>query len=328
MPVSSIFHQQQGVEQMPDKTAPRWNARDWPIAAAMIQYQNRLPDGRSVQEQSAEEWAATVADVSDAGFTEIDPTDSWIRLADLEKSRLDEFMGVLRDANLTVPGISTARRSILDKQFGAEYLAYSHRVIDTAAAIGAMSVSFGLFQALTPAQQKALWFWTADGHKDPENDPEEWNRAVVGLRELGRHAAEVGLEMSLEMYEDTYLGTADSSVRLVEDIGLDNVGINADLGNLVRLHRPVEHWESMMKKVAPYAKFWHAKNYYRTEDETSGLIVTAPAPLEFGVISYRKAIRWALEHGFNSPFLLEHYGGDGLSVSATNREYLRRILPR
>ena len=36
----------------------------------------------------------------------------------------------------------------------------------------------------------------------------------------------------------------------------------------------------------------------------------------------------ALAHGFHSAFLLEHYGGDGLSVCAANRQYLRRILPR
>jgi sugar phosphate isomerase/epimerase len=130
------------------------------------------------------------------------------------------------------------------------------------------------------------------------------------------------------MYEDTYLGTADSAVRFVNDVGLPNVGINADLGNLVRLHRPVEHWQQMMAKVAPYAKYWHVKNYMRMEDQVSGLIASHPAPLESGIINYRSAIRMALECGFQSAFLCEHYGGDGVSVSAANRSYLRRILPR
>jgi hypothetical protein len=53
-----------------------------------------------------------------------------------------------------------------------------------------------------------------------------------------------------------------------------------------------------------------------------------PAPMESGIINYRVAIRLALEAGFQSAFLCEHYGGDGLSVCAANREYLRRILPR
>jgi hypothetical protein len=84
----------------------------------------------------------------------------------------------------------------------------------------------------------------------------------------------------------------------------------------------------MMTKVAPYAKYWHVKNYMRIEDENSGLIASHPVPLESGLINYRTAIKLALEHGYNAPFLCEHYGGDGLSVSATNRDYLRRILPR
>ncbi len=299
----------------------------WPIAAAMIQQQNLLPDGSSVQDQPAEGWAATLADVSDAGFTELDPTDSWLRIADLSPSRLDEFMAVVRQAGLTIPAISTARRSVIDAEHGDAYLAYGHRVIDTAARIGAGAVSFGLFQALTPAQKQALWFWTAQGHVNPD-DPATWDKAVARIRELGRHAAELGIEVSLEMYEDTYLGTADSSVRFVTDVDLPNVKLNLDIGNLIRLHRPVEHWLSMVQKTAPFAGYWHVKNYIRTEDETRGLIVTAPVPLEYGIINYRVAIKLALAHGFRSAFLVEHYGGDGLSVSATNREYLRRILPK
>ncbi|WP_248447431.1 sugar phosphate isomerase/epimerase family protein [Sinorhizobium meliloti] len=308
--------------------APRkWNRDNWPIAAAMIQYPNFLPDGRSVQDQPVEEWAATLADVVDAGFTELDPTDSWIRLADLSAERLDEFVGLTRSLGLTIPAISTSRRSLIDPEHGEEYLAYGHRVIEAAAAVGAGSVSFGFFGPLTEAQKKVLWFWTVDGVKNPD-DAGTWQLAVSRVRELGRHAEELGIEVSLEMYEDTYLGTADSSVRFVKEVGLANVGINADLGNLIRLHRPVEHWQEMMAKVAPFAKYWHVKNYNRTEDPASGVIVTHPAPLEFGLINYRAAIRMALAHGFDSPFLCEHYGGDGLSVSAANRDYLRRILPR
>ena len=308
--------------------APRkWNRETWPIAAAMIQYPNLLPDGRSVQDQSVEEWAVTLDDIVDVGFTELDPTDSWLRLADLTPARRNDFMALVRSLGLTVPAISTSRRSVIDAKYGDEYLAYGHRVIDTAKAIGAEAVSFGLFEPLTDAQKKALWFWTVDGAKNPD-DPAIWQKAVSRIRELGRHAEELGIEVSLEMYEDTYLGTADSSVRFVQEVGLPNVGINADLGNLIRLHRPVEHWQQMMEKVAPHAKFWHVKNYTRVEDPVSGAIVTHPAPLESGIINYRAAIRMALAHGFQSAFLCEHYGGDGLTVTAANRDYLRRILPR
>lgn len=307
--------------------APAWTRETWPIAAAMIQYPNLLADGRSVQNQSVEEWAETLDDVVDAGFTELDPTDSWLRLADLSPARLDAFMALVRSLGLTIPAISTSRRSVIDAAHGDAYLAYGHRVIDTAKAIGASAVSFGLFEPLTAEQKKALWFWTVDGPRNPD-DPAVWQKAVERIRALGRHAEELGIEVALEMYEDTYLGTADSSVRFVEAVGLPNVGINADIGNLIRLHRPVEHWQEMMAKVAPFAKYWHVKNYTRTEDPGTGAIVTHPAPLETGIINYRAAIRMALAHGFRSAFLCEHYGGDGLSVSAANRDYMRRILPR
>jgi sugar phosphate isomerase/epimerase len=193
--------------------------------------------------------------------------------------------------------------------------------------IGVSVVSFGFLQALTPAQQEALWFWTVPGAKNPD-DPAVWKKGVARLQELGKHAESVGVDIALEMYEDTYLGTADSAVAMVKDINHPRVGLNPDWGNLQRLLRPVERWEVMAEKTLPYAKYWHVKNYFRSEDAATGNIVTAPAPLEFGVINYRKAVRMAIELGYQAPFYVEHYGGDGLSVSATNRDYLRRILPR
>lgn len=306
---------------------PKLDRTNWPIAAAMIQYPGTLPDGRSTQDQSADEWSATLADVSDAGFTELDPTDGWLRIADLEPSRLDEFMGVVRDHGLTIPAVSTARKNLVDPVHGEAHVAYGHRLLDTAAAIGAKAVSFGFFGPLNEAQRRALWFWTVQGERNLD-DAATWALGARRVRDLGRHAADLGLEIALEMYEDTYLGTADGAVRFVTDVDLPNVKINADLGNLIRLHRPVEPWQAMMEKVAPFAGYWHVKNYTRIEDETTGAVMTAPAPLEFGLINYRTALRMALAHGFRSALLVEHYGGDGLSVSATNRDYLRRILPR
>ena len=130
------------------------------------------------------------------------------------------------------------------------------------------------------------------------------------------------------MYEDTYIGTADGAVRFVSDVDVPAVGINADIGNLIRLHRPVERWQAMIEKVAPHAKYWHVKNYLRIEDPARGLIVSYPTSLALGIIDYRWAIGKFLAHGFKSAFLCEHYGGDGLSVCAMNREYLRTLLPR
>jgi len=300
--------------------------RSWPIAAAMLPFPGTLPDGGSVQDQPADGWAATLGEVVREGFEHVDPTDTWLRIADLTPQRRQEFCDVVDDVGLSVPAVSTSRRSVIDPAHGDENLAYSHRVVDAAVEVGASMVSVGLFEALSPAQAEALWFWTAPGPRNPD-DPEVWACAVARIRELGTHAQEVGIEISLEMYEDTYLGTADDAVRFVTEVDHPAVGLNPDLGNLLRLHRPVESWESMAAKTLPHANYWHVKNYFRSEDAITGHIASSPAPLELGVINYRKAVRMAVDAGFRGAFLTEHYGGDGLGVCATNREYLRRVLP-
>ena len=64
------------------------------------------------------------------------------------------------------------------------------------------------------------------------------------------------------------------------------------------------------------------------KNATTGHISSAPAPLELGLINYRIAVNAAIAGGFRGGFCCEHYGGDGLTVSAHNREYLKSILPK
>ncbi|MBK4218220.1 sugar phosphate isomerase/epimerase [Paracoccus caeni] len=291
----------------------------------MIPFPGKLPNGDLVQDARPEVWEQNLAQVADASFDAVDPTDSWLRIADLEPARLSEFLSICDGLGLSIPAISTARRSVIDPEHGGEYLAYSHRVIDTAAQLGIGHVSFGFFGPLSPSQMKALWFWTEQGVQNPD-DPDVYRLAVDRIRELGQHAESCGVRIALEMYEDTYLGSARDAVRFVSEVNHPSVRLNIDIGNLIRLHRPVEPWAEMIELCAPYAGYWHVKNYYRIEDP-SGLVMTHPAPLLGGTINWRAAIRRALELGFDSPFLVEHYGGDGLSISAANRDYIRTILP-
>lgn len=300
-------------------------AQTWPIAAAMLPFPSVTSSGGPIQEASDEVWAAALAEVAHEGFTEVDLTDSWVKPGDLDGHGIERLGAVLRGVGLRAEAISAIRRSVIDPETGDENLAYSHRTIDAAAALGCSVVSVGLHRPLWGEQQKALWFWTADGPHDSD-DRQTWTMAVGRLRELGSHAASVGLVLSLEMYEDTLLGTADSAVRLINDIGQDAVGLNPDLGNLYRLHRPVEPFLEAMAKCAPYTNYWHVKNYYRLEDFASGTVMSVPAPMDSGTMNYRKAVKIALHAGFTGAFCVEHYGGDGLAVMARNRDYLRGLL--
>lgn len=85
--------------------------------------------------------------------------------------------------------------------------------------------------------------------------------------------------------------------------------------------------EHLVELTVPLANYWHVKNYFRAEHPATGIVLTHPAPPESGIINYRAAIGDAITYGYQGAFVVEHYGGDGLSVGSTNRDYLRRILP-
>lgn len=305
---------------------PPFTAEDWPIATCLHGIPTVTRSGVALHDADAEAWDDMFGEVERVGFTLAELADSHVRPADLEASRRDEFLSIAASHGVRIPSVHLQRQSVIMPGHEERNLAYAHRTIDAAAAWGMEVFSTGLHQPFSEAQKRALWFWTAEGPKDPD-DPEIWQAAVTRLRELGRHAADVGLKMSLELYEDTYLGTGDSAVRLVEEIGLDNVGINPDIANLIRLHRPIEDWRELHAKLLPYANYWHVKNYTRDEATDGSWVSSVPSSMEAGLINYRQVIRDAVELGFDGIFLCEHYGGDSLGNCATNQTYIRSLLP-
>lgn len=298
-------------------------AHSWPIAANMLGFGNRAPDGGHIKDAPSSVWATQLRQVRELGFDHIDPTDAWVPLAALSDDRVEEFRTVLRDEGLAISSISMTRNSVVDVENGTQNLADAHRLIDLAPSFGATIVNTGFMQAITPEQSSQIWFWLVDGHVD---DPALRDLAVERIRELGDHARTNGIELSLEMYEDTYVGTPDEAVRFIQDVDHDAVGLNPDLGNLIRLHRPVPHFSEMFAKVLPHSNFWHIKNYSRDYDPATGAYSSAPLPLKYGYINYRQMIRLALELGYTGPFCCEHYGSDSLGVCAENREYIQQVL--
>ena len=311
--------------QVAAPSRPELSPANWPIAAAMIPFNGAAPAGVPPAELHPDTWRRPLAQVAHAGFREVDLTDSWVKVAELTPAQREDVRATLAELGLSVPAISTARCSVIDPRYAKENIAYSRRVIDIAPEFGATVVSFGLFEALTEEQQQALWFWTVPGATNPD-DPDLWRACVSAYQELADHAAQVGVQLTLEMYEDNFLGSADSSVRLVNDIGRSNVGLNPDLGNLVRAQGPIEPWQQIMDATVPYMNYWHVKNYFRMEDPGRGTVFTTPAPLDAGFIDYRKAVAQAVQGGFRGALLVEHYGGDGLWQTARSRDYLRHLL--
>ena len=300
-----------------------FTAENWPIGANMLGFGNKTSDGTPLLEASSTVWASQLRQVKELGVDQVDPTDAWLPLAKLSDERVEEFRRVLDGEGMSLSSISMTRNSVVDVESGEQNLRDAHRFIELAPSFGVTVVNTGFMQAITEKQAKAIWFWLEDGHVD---DPALRDLAIERVRELGDAAAAQGVQLSLEMYEDTYVGTADEAVSFITDVDHDAVGLNPDLGNLVRLHREVEPWENMFEKVLPHSNFWHIKNYTRDYDPATGAYSSAPMPLKYGYINYRKVIRRALELGYTGPFCCEHYGSDSLGVIAENVHYIRQVL--
>ena len=299
----------------------------WPIGAALLNFTGTTADGRDRTTAGPEAWKQTLREVRLAGFDHVDLTDSWVRPADLDTDGRRRLLETARSYDLAFSDIAVTRKSVItpDEDLARENMAYTKRTIDAAADLEVPMVCLGLHDPFTEPQKQATWFWLAEGAEDEET-PENREKAAARFRELGEYAAERGVSVSLEMYEGTFLGTADSSVQLVTAVDLPNVGLCPDIGNIVRLHREVEDWREMLTKMLPHTNYWQLKNYFRDHDPATGSYASAPAPLALGFIDYREAIGMALEAGFDGPMCVEHYGGDGLTVTAMNRDYIRGIL--
>lgn len=299
-----------------------FTADTWPISCKMA-WGPLTRSGVPIGEAGPSAWGQQLRQVRYQGFEHIDPTDDWVPFWEYDDARLAEFAATIAAADLAIGSLSMGRRSVVDAADGEKNLAIGHRFIDLAQQWDVSVVNIGFMQSLTCSQKKAQWFWHEQGHVD---DPAMRPVAIERVRELAAHAERAGVRLSLELYEDTFCGSADDAVRFLADIDRPGVGLNPDVGNLIRLHRPVEPYHDSYAKLLPHANFWHIKNYFRDEDPATGTVYSAPAPLELGWIDYRTVIAEALDCGFDGVFMAEQYGGDWLGVQARNARYIRGVL--
>lgn len=67
---------------------------------------------------------------------------------------------------------------------------------------------------------------------------EQWKLAVFAVRELGKYAAERGLEIALELepFPMSLLGSLDAMVQFLDDVDLPGVKANIDVSHVVLCH--------------------------------------------------------------------------------------------
>jgi sugar phosphate isomerase/epimerase len=281
------------------------------------------PASGSGADQLRGQWLAGLRKLRGSGFASVDIVDSWVQFGRFGPGDLAAFKEVVEHSGLAIAGLSSIRRSVIDPSDASQNMAYTHRAVEVAAALGAPVLSIGFHRPLT-ADQRAWPFWSAPSPKD---SPGAFGEAVARLRELAGHAWELSVQLSLELYEYTLVGSGAQAAQLVEAVGAANLGINADLANLYRVpERLAESWLETLRFCLPYMNYWHVKNYQRAEAFPAGPFLAWPTRLADGDIDYRLALQAAAEAGYAGPICVEHYGGDGLTAQAAGLAYLTSLL--
>lgn len=291
------------------------------LAGSTLALPDRLTLSRAQSDPQI--WLSDLRLLRRAGFSAVDLVDTWLSPAELESAALLDLRGALDASDLTLVGLSVIRKSIIDPQFGDMNLEHTLASIEAAVTLGAPLLCIGFHRPLTEAQKKKP-FWLVDGLTDP-SDEATYSLAVERLTHVCREAAREGIQISLELYEQTLLGTGTQAAQLVRDVGASNLGTNPDLGNLFRQPRELpETWEETLLACLPSMNFWHVKNYRRVHTDNG--ITSFPEGLSRGDIDYRLALEIAISGGYRGPICIEQYGGDRLSVQAEGLTYLTALL--
>ena len=79
----------------------KYTPENWPIACPMLLFGGLDSKGGSIQDADPQEWFRQMREVAMMGFTEMDPLDVWVRVADLPPDRLKSFKQVMAETGTT-----------------------------------------------------------------------------------------------------------------------------------------------------------------------------------------------------------------------------------
>jgi D-psicose/D-tagatose/L-ribulose 3-epimerase len=80
---------------------------------------------------------------------------------------------------------------------------------------------------------------------------QQWRTAVTHVRTLGEYAAELGLEIALELepFDHSLLNDVATMVSFLDDVGLASVKANLDISHLALAREPAESIDKLKGKV-------------------------------------------------------------------------------
>jgi 3-dehydroshikimate dehydratase len=151
-----------------------------------------------------------------------------------------------------------------------------------------------------------------------EATDKHWSEAVSGLRSICELGRDKNIAFALEMHSGHLADTSDSALRLLEQVGASNLGVNLQL--------PVfgeDVWDTI-KVLEPYTIHVHAHNWMSLD---GGRDLTF---LDSGNFDFDRFAQYLYERGYRGYVSIEHathYGRHTWQETAAHEiAYLKRLF--
>jgi sugar phosphate isomerase/epimerase len=268
----------------------------WSLATIAL-----VPRGGTAYADRAErgrvfEWAAG------AGFAGVEVSPHWLDIVGLQQSEMQQVRDEALAVGLAVAGVNINRCILTRHRRAQEHLALLHRAVEAANWLQAPLVTLSLSMPLGsgPAVVRGCDFLEI-----------ERKETADCLGRLAEYAGERDIQLSLELHDDGMLDTAGLCLDMVSRVRAENVGVNPDLGNLVRSTVDAD-WRETLQWLAPHANNWHVKNYRQGR----------PSPVWDGDIDYVAAFQIMRAAGYDGWVSIESYFDEVLDLQTRSLAYL------
>jgi len=154
----------------------------------------------------------------------------------------------------------------------------------------------------------------------PENpSTTEYREVVIAIREVARACQDLGLCFDFETGQETPI----TLMRTIDDVGLDNLGVNLDPANLLMYGKA-----NPMDAVDIYGEYVRGVHIKDGRYPTNGRQLGEETPVGEGLVDFRVLTAKLRTYGFSGPWIIEREvrGPRQIEGIRKAREHLLAIL--
>ncbi len=243
---------------------------------------------------SRQQRTALYGQVREIGFDGIEWSPRWCDYHWKTETQLADWGSEVRDSGLVVSAINLNRFLLTGCPEAQSHINRLFRTIEISPLLGCSMVIVSLSLPQPPTPDRLLVFGETF-------EPSTFLEHVKVLRAAVREAADQGVRLVLELHDDGLLDTPQLCLKMLSEIDHPNVGINLDLGNLVRNQGSRSaSWREALSQLGPRTSYWHLKNYRQGE----------PSAIWDGDIDYVEALGNMRSYKYDEWLSVESYFGD------------------